>query len=241
MASEKSVDLKTKESWALFKSLIALLLIGLCMWGGQWQYQRGVDRHERNSIVKERITKPAVSLDEISDLSNDPQSFEWRLVRSIGEFDQSKQILLRNRYYEGKYGFQVLTLFRASSGDKFWVDRGWVQAGATALTKPTIVPLPLGQVEIEGRIRLDSSLPRGAFFAISSGNQEIISKLNAQSRLETENYYIDLISGSIPQLTPAAPAQLPELSDGPHMAYALQWVFFAGLAGYGRILIRRTR
>ena len=54
MASEKSVDLKTKESWALFKSLIALLLIGLCMWGGQWQYQRGVDRHERNSIVKER-------------------------------------------------------------------------------------------------------------------------------------------------------------------------------------------
>jgi len=70
---------------------------------------------------------------------------------------------------------------------------------------------------------------------------EIISKLNAQSRLETENYYIDLISGSIPQLTPAAPAQLPELSDGPHMAYALQWVFFAGLAGYGRILIRRTR
>ena len=144
MANEKSVDLKTKESWALFKSLIALLLIGLCLWGGQWQYQRGVDRHERNTIVKERITKPSVLLDNISDLSNDPQSFEWRLVRSIGEFDQSKQILLRNRYYEGKYGFQVLTLFRESSGDKFWVDRGWVQAGATALTKPTIVPLPSG-------------------------------------------------------------------------------------------------
>ena len=98
-----------------------------------------------------------------------------------------------------------------------------------------------GWLDSLARIRLDSSLPRGAFFAISSGNQEIISKLNAQSRLETENYYIDLISGSIPQLTPAAPAQLPELSDGPHMAYALQWVFFAGLAGYGRILIRRTR
>jgi cytochrome oxidase assembly protein ShyY1 len=241
MASEKNVDLNSKESWALFKSLVAILLIGLCLWGGQWQYQRGVDRHERNTIVKERITKSAVSLDEISDLSNDPQTFEWRLVRSSGTFDQSEQILLRNRYYEGKYGFQVLTLFRTTTGEKFWVDRGWVQAGATALTKPTITPLPSGQVEIEGRIRLDSSLPQGAFFAISSGSQEIISKLNAQSRLETENYYIDLISGSIPQLTPAAPAKLPELSDGPHMAYALQWVFFAGLAGYGRILIRRSR
>jgi surfeit locus 1 family protein len=84
-------------------------------------------------------------------------------------------------------------------------------------------------------------LPRGAFFAISSNGQEIVSKLNAQSQLNTENYYIDLINGSIPQLTPAAPATLPELSDGPHMAYALQWIFFAGLVGYGRILIRRTR
>jgi len=40
-------------------------------------------------------------------------------------------------------------------------------------------------------------------------------------------------------LSPAAPAELPELSDGPHMAYAAQWVFFGGLIGYGRFLIRR--
>jgi hypothetical protein len=140
-----------------------------------------------------------------------------------------------------KYGFEVLTLFRVNTGEKFWVDRGWVQAGETALTKPTIPTLPIGVVEIEGRVRLDSSLPRGAFFAISSGGEGIVSKLNAQSQLETEKYYIDLISGSLPQLTPAVPAQLPELSDGPHMAYALQWLFFGGLIVYGRILIRRSR
>jgi hypothetical protein len=35
------------------------------------------------------------------------------------------------------------------------------------------------------------------------------------------------------------PAQVPELSDGPHIAYSLQWIFFAGLIVYGRILIRR--
>jgi cytochrome oxidase assembly protein ShyY1 len=48
-----------------------------------------------------------------------------------------------------------------------------------------------------------------------------------------------LISGSEAALTPAVAAQLPELSDGPHLAYSLQWIFFAGLATYGRILIRR--
>jgi surfeit locus 1 family protein len=241
MSPKEIVSSQKKESWPVFKSLMALILIALCLWAGQWQYHRGIDRHERNTEIKEQITKQVVSLNAIPDLAIDPESSQWRLVRAIGEFDESQEILLRNRYFEGKYGFEVLTLFRTMSGEKFWVDRGWVQAGATALTKPEIVSVPVGQLEIEGRIRLDSSLPRGAFFAISSDGEGIVSKLNAQSQLETESYYIDLLGGSLPQLTPVAPAQLPELSDGPHMAYALQWVFFAGLILYGRILIRRTR
>jgi len=241
MSVMQNVDSKQKESWSIFKSLVAILLFVLCLWGAQWQYQRGVDRHERNALIKERITQQSIALDQIQNLSSTAQLYEWRIVRAVGEFDAEQQILLRNRYSEGKYGFEVLTLFRVTTGEKFWVDRGWVQAGETALTKPTIPSLPLGKVEIEGRIRLDSSLPRGAFFAISAGGQGIVSKLNAQSQLETEKYYIDLISGSLPQLTPAVPAQLPEISDGPHMAYALQWLFFAGLIIYGRILIRRSR
>jgi cytochrome oxidase assembly protein ShyY1 len=48
-----------------------------------------------------------------------------------------------------------------------------------------------------------------------------------------------LIGGEDLLLKPKVPAQIPELSDGPHLAYALQWIFFAGLIGYGRILIRR--
>ena len=61
------------------------------------------------------------------------------------------------------------------------------------------------------------------------------------TRENTEDFYLDLVSGSTPNLTPQVSAQLPELSDGPHMAYALQWLFFGGLVVYGRILIRRTR
>jgi hypothetical protein len=67
----------------------------------------------------------------------------------------------------------------------------------------------------------------------------MISRLNAQTGFESEGFYLDLISGSATSLTPEAPAQVPELSDGPHLAYSFQWVFFAGLFVYGRILIRR--
>jgi cytochrome oxidase assembly protein ShyY1 len=115
-----------------------------------------------------------------------------------------------------------------------------VKAGASATTRPELPAIPTGQVSITGRLRLDSSLPQGSFFAIPQGSKTgMIAKANAQSGKSSENFYIDLLNGSEPALTPAVSAQLPELSDGPHMAYALQWLFFAGLIGYGRFLIRR--
>ncbi len=233
-----SLEKKAKEPWSFLKSLIALALVVLCLWGAQWQYHRGVDRHARNTVIEERITRDAIALSEIDrNLANN----EWQTVSTSGSFDQSQQILLRNRYSEGKYGYEVLTLFTSTTGEKFWVDRGWVQAGATATTPPVITKVPDSEVSIIGRFRLDSSLPRGSFFALPGAGEGLVSELNAQSQLDTEKFYIDLLSGSEPSLTPDVPAQLPSLSDGPHMAYALQWLFFGGLAVYGRFLIRRSR
>lgn len=233
-----SVEKKGKEPWSFLKTLVALALIVLCLWAAQWQYHRGVDRHARNTIIEERIARDAIELGEIdSVLANN----EWQSIVTTGSFDEKKQILLRNRYSEGKYGYEVLTLFTSTSGEKFWVDRGWVQAGATATTPPEVTSVPAGEVTITGRFRLDSSLPRGSFFALPGSGEDLVSELNAQSQLNTERYYLDLLSGSEPSLTPAVTAQLPSLSDGPHMAYALQWLFFGGLVIYGRFLIRRTR
>jgi cytochrome oxidase assembly protein ShyY1 len=231
-------EVKPKEPWALFKSFIALLLILLCLWATQWQYHRGVDRHARNTIISERIAKSPIQLGAVTGALPD---YEWQTVSTLGTFDTEKQILLRNRYNEGKYGYEVLTLFRSNENKSFWVDRGWVEAGATATTPPVVTALPQGEVSITGRLRLDSSLPRGSFFALPGKGEGLVSELNAQSQLDTEKFYIDLLSGSESSLTPEVSAQLPELSDGPHMAYALQWIFFGGLVIYGRILIRRTR
>lgn len=229
---------QAREPYAFLKSIIALGLIALCLIAAQWQYHRGVDRHARNSMIEKHIALPAVELETVK---NTPLASEWRTVTTTGVFDASNQILLRNRYSEGVYGFEVLTLFTDAYGEKFWVDRGWVKAGANATIAPAVKPVPEGSVKISGRLRLDSSLPRGSFFALPANGSGLISKLNAQSRLQTQNYYLDLLEGSEPALTPTVTAALPELSDGPHMAYALQWLFFAGLVIYGRILIRRAR
>ena len=233
-----SSEVKRKEPWSIFKTIVALGLVFLCLVAADWQYTRGVDRQARNNVIEERIARSPI---ELSSRDAVLENNEWQSITTTGRFDSTQQILLRNRYWEGKYGYEVLTLFTNTSGEKFWVDRGWVKAGATATTPPEVTAVPTGDVSITGRFRLDSSLPRGSFFALPATGEGLVSELNAQSQLDTEKFYIDLLSGSEASLTPAAPAQLPPLSDGPHKAYALQWLFFGGLIIYGRILIRRTR
>lgn len=226
-----------REEFSLFKSLVALVLIAGCLWAAQWQYHRGVSRHARNAVIETHSNMNPVPLSRVQ---SNPSAHEWQPVTTHGSFDSTSQILLRNRYSEGVYGFELLTRFTSAEGREFWIDCGWVKAGESATSQPKLPVLPDGDIQIVGRLRLDSSLPRGSFFAIP-GNQSdgLIAKANAQSGSKSETFYLDLLSGSEGALTPSAPAQLPELSDGPHMAYALQWLFFGGLIIYGRLLIRR--
>ena len=176
----------------------------------------------------------------IATVIEDVAAHEWQPVSVVGSFDPKSQILLRNHYSDGVYGFELLTRFTATTGATFWVDCGWIKAGASATARPNIPFITNKPVRITGRLRFDTSLPQGSFFAIPTNAESgLIAKANAHSGIATENFYLDLIDGSDSSLTPAAPAELPELSDGPHMAYALQWIFFAALVVYGRILIRR--
>jgi len=233
MSGERSA---VKEPKAFLKSFIALLLIAGCLWASQWQFQRGIDRQDRNAMIESQLELPAI---DISETKSDFSKYEWRSVNASGVFDPEKQILLKNRYFEGVYGYEVLTRFTTADSRSLWVDRGWVKAGKDASTAPAVSAPPTGVVSIKARLRLDRSLPQGAFFALPATGGGMISKLNAQADSTSEGFYLDLISGSVESLTPQAPAQVPELSDGPHLAYALQWIFFAGLIIYGRILIRR--
>lgn len=232
---------RAKEAHPFLTTFLALSLIVLCVWASQWQYHRGVARHHRNSIIASHVAQAPISFDLIT---KDLAAAEWRKVNAQGTFDPTHQILLRDRYFAGKYGFDLLTLFTEIDGKTFWIDRGWIPPGRTAATAPDLPQTSTGMVSIVGRVRLDQSLPQGSFFAISPGEKgKLIEKWNAQTKTtaQTEAFYLDLLQASDPTMTPSAPVDLPELTDGPHMAYALQWIFFGGLVVYGRFLLRRAR
>lgn len=226
-----------KERYAFLKTLVALILVLFCLWAAQWQYNRGVDRHARNTLIVEQSQLPEV---ELGELTGNIDSFEWRKISIQGSFDDKNQILLRNRYNEGVYGFEQLTLF-VFNQRKIWVDRGWIKAGSNATVPPQLQQTNDESVRITGRLRLDSSLPQGKFFAVTNNAQrDLVSQLDARKGIQTESFYVDLISASDNSMNPDVAVELPELSDGPHMAYALQWIFFGTLVIYGRRLIRKT-
>jgi len=108
--------MRAREKYVFLKSLVALALISLCLIAAQWQYHRGVDRHARNSMIEANIAAPELSL---TTAATDLTKNEWRIVRTSGTFDSKKTILIRNRYFEGQYGFEYLTLFVTAKGQKF--------------------------------------------------------------------------------------------------------------------------
>ena len=239
--SDAKASTNNKESHPLVATLLALVLIGLCFWASSWQYSRGVARHSLNARIASHIDQKPVDFATIKTRLEDS---EWRQVSVSGYFDSSHQILLRNRYSEGKYGFDLLTLFTAKSGESFWVDRGWIPPGENATVAPVLPNTSQAEIAIVGRVRLDHSLPQGSFFAISTTHRDkLVSEWNAQAKnsQNTESFYLDLLDSNDPELVPASPVELPDLSDGPHMAYALQWLFFAGLVIYARVRLRRGR
>lgn len=223
---------------SLLQSSVALALVAACLFAAQWQFSRGASQSGTNKIIAANLDLPSLSMADIENL--DPVNNQWRKITLQGNFSQDKQELVRNRYYEGKFGFEVLTLFTASNGENFWVDRGWVAAGPNAATPPIVEPIASERLEITARIRSEnlSRQLQGSFFVrrASSEKPESITQLQG---VEANAYYLDLLGSPDGKVKPLTEIELPELSTGPHYAYGVQWLAFALLAIIGRFLLFR--
>ena len=221
---------------------VTLLAIGLiygCVQGALWQFDRYEVRHAKNELIRNNISLPA--LDEEALQSLQPSKIAFRKISMKGSFVPEKEILVRNRYFEGKYGFGVLTLFESENGKKYWVDRGWVVAGKDALTPPAVQPVTNENVLITayGRVENLESQVRGSVVALPGKAASQLQAWNKEQAIQTEPIYFDLIEASNAAFNPAVPTLLPELSDGPHLAYSFQWVLFIFLVIFAWYLVTR--
>lgn len=214
-------------------------MIFLCLIAARWQWHRGEFRSHQNSIIASNVEKPPIDSGE--KIGIDPVKDQWRTITLNGRFEPTHQLLLRNRYSnDGQFGFEVLTLFDSKQIGQVWVDRGWVAAGANAQTPPTIKKVSQIESTIKVRIRSDdiSRQIDGSFFALPGSSKKTIDLRTVQG-VQASAYYVDLLSGDSPATEPLSQISLPDLSNGPHFAYAIQWLAFALLILIGRILLFR--
>jgi cytochrome oxidase assembly protein ShyY1 len=213
--------------------LIGLIVAGVCLFAGRWQLERLDHRRAFNATLTAQLSAPVVAADRLLPVGGKATTEqEWRRVEYTGSYDLANQILIRGRYFEGRYGYEVVTpLVRDGLG--LLVDRGWVPAGASATDVPDVPAPPAGTVTVIGRVRAqDTNLgPQGAIIGLPTRAANLIDPEAIASELPYPALagYVELIE-QIPGQQSPRPRQAPELSEGPHLAYAVQWFFFALLA-----------
>jgi cytochrome oxidase assembly protein ShyY1 len=222
--------------------LVAAVAVAVaCVALGMWQLDRLGQRHARNALISRNLHAAAVAPERLFAVGRPlPPDRRWRQVSAEGRYDEAHQILVRNRPLGGETGYQVLTPLVSAAGPALLVDRGWVPIGPTARALPDVPPAPRGTVKVTGRARPSEPAAGGA--AAPPGQVRRISVVAIAADLPYPVYdgYVELVSQtprpeSSPMLLPP-----PEPSEGPHLAYAVQWFMFSCLAlGAYVVLARR--
>jgi cytochrome oxidase assembly protein ShyY1 len=207
---------------------------------GFWQLRRLDERQAFNAAVEERSAAPPVPLDALlADPDLDVADAEWRQVTVEGEW-LDDQILVFNRSQGGVAGDNVLSTL-VNDELTVLVNRGFIPLASD------VPPSPDGPVEILGRVRASQTRQTGGLTdeqgdVIIEVRRVNVDALAPQLPGEVAPVFLDLIASEPPVGSDdPAPVPPPELGEGNHLSYAVQWFIFALLAGVGWVLaVRRS-
>jgi surfeit locus 1 family protein len=212
--------------------LSAALFVGL----GFWQLSRLEHRREANRQALEGRSEPEI------DLNAPAPSALTRTNHRIsvsGVYDRANEIVLRGHVYREVPGVEIVTPLRITGSDSaVLVNRGFFPSPDATFAVTDSLNEP-GQVQVKGLaldipVSGDSGAPR-----VSNG-RETWRRLDLgglRKRLPyplLEVYLLQTPDSSLPRY----PRRLepPELNDGPHLSYAIQWFAFATIAVVGGVI-----
>jgi cytochrome oxidase assembly protein ShyY1 len=223
---------------AVFVVALAIAFVNL----GFWQLARLDQRRAMNDSVVAHENSPAAGFDQVFGRQI-TEADTWQRVRVRGTFDAANQFLVRYRSNAGAAGYEVVTPLHTTTGAWVLVDRGF---GVKAADEdyPSVLPAPpAGEVDILGYVRRDEQGSTDAMTPVQPSNT--VRLVNSAALGATLPYPV--VNGylSVLEITPAqdgglAPVQPPQLTEGNHFSYAIQWFTFAGMAGVGLVLLIRS-
>ena len=223
--------------WTLLVVFVAILgtvFVNL----GDWQLRRLDERKERNQTTVSNESRPVRPFTEVF---NHPlvQADEWQRVEARGTFDGEHQFVVRYRSLGDAPSYSVVTPLRTTAGTVL-VNRGLIPLASGNQVPSTGPAPPQGEVTVVGHVRLNEKGRRSAIMP-ANGSVRYINSAALATALPYPvlDGYIGALTVDPPQAGGFTPVGTPELSDGPHFWYAVQWFLFAGLAVLGIVVFIR--
>lgn len=216
--------------------VIALVTVLAFVNLGLWQLRRLDERSATNAAIEERsAVDPARLGVVIATHGTDPEALVHRRVLVSGEYDREGEVMVVGTTLNGRSGHDVITPL-AFDGGVVAVNRGWVPIDTEGPPAAGAEP-PVGTVEVAGVLldtettgSLGTTGPDGEYDQIGRIDLAVLSGQWGESLLPM---YLLLekqapAGGDLPH-----PRAAPEPSQGPHLAYAIQWFIFAAIVAIG--------
>jgi surfeit locus 1 family protein len=232
--------------WIIRHVLVVALVVTMISLGF-WQLRRLDEKQDYKALVDARQEEPAVDVSELL-TGADVDAVLYRSVRATGTYEPDDTVVVENRTLNGAPGGWVLTPLRLDDGATVVVNRGFIgfdREGAIVPPAP-----PGGLVTVEGL--LFPSQRRGSFGPTDRCEQGGAVLARVDLACYAEQLGIDLLPAYVQLVTsdPAEPPAAegaptlvalgpPEPSEGPHLAYAVQWFIFSAIAAGGYLLLLR--
>ena len=233
--------------WKLrFFVALAILAAALFVRLGIWQLSRLGERRARNRLIVARLQAAPV---DVSALPKDTAQAHYRRVRVSGERDYDHELVYAARTHQGAPGVDLLTPVRIAGSDTaVLVNRGWVYSPDGATVDRNRLRDP-DTATFEGYVEEFPPGPGGSF----SKDPRTIARLSHDIAAKALPYpiapfYVVLADGGFVVTDPASktrqPTRIgaPDLNEGSHQSYALQWFSFALIALIGAgVVIKQSR
>ncbi len=236
----------------LLATLLVIAGAALCVRLGIWQLSRLEQRRAFNSRVLAQRDQPSLPLSGDA-LQADLYNMEYRTVQVTGVYDFSQQIAIRNQVWGNQWGVHLVTplVISGSAGPTaVLVDRGWIpaedyQSGnwskydePGSLTVHGVLRRPMQKAELGSR---SDPTPAPGEAALKSWNFVNVQGLGQQISYPLLPVYIQQAPDPAWTGLPYRSQPEIEITEGPHMGYAIQWFSFATLLGVGYpFFIRRS-
>jgi cytochrome oxidase assembly protein ShyY1 len=231
--------------WIVFHLLCLggiVLMVNLSL----WQWNRLQDRQDFNAVVEERREQDVVLIEEIVPPGSDAataDAVEWRPAQAAGTYVEGESFLVVNRSQGGIAGSNLVTPMLLDDGRVLLVNRGFLALD------DELPPLPTGRVTVAGIVRASEERRFGGLTSsevVGSDGLPEVPRIDIDALADTIDGELLPVSlearVSVPEdAASLTPVPAPELSQGSHLSYAIQWLIFATCVAVGWVFaVRRS-